>query len=88
MLKLVCIHTKEVFQMANVKNKDAQITPERLEEALIARDRLIIELLVSVLDEKLVIERPILRERVGNLVDLSDHDAQLKETIHALINKL
>ncbi|MEG0258696.1 MAG: phosphate-starvation-inducible protein PsiE [Lysinibacillus sp.] len=74
--------------MANVKNKDAQITPERLEEALIARDRLIIELLVSVLDEKLVIERPILRERVGNLVDLSDHDAQLKETIHALINKL
>ncbi|MFF2178725.1 phosphate-starvation-inducible protein PsiE [Lysinibacillus sp. NPDC094403] len=68
--------------------KTGKITPERLEEALNVRDRLIIELLVQVLDEKLVIERPVLRERVANLVDLSDHDAELKETIHAVINKL
>lgn len=67
---------------------DAKITPERLEEALNVRDRLIIELLVSVLDEKLVIERPILKERVANLIELSDHDDELKETIHALVNKL
>jgi len=68
--------------------KTGKITPERLEEALVVRDRLIIELLVQVLDEKLVIERPVLRERVANLVDLSDHDEELKETIHAVINKL
>lgn len=73
--------------MAKVK-KDAKITPERLEEALNVRDRLIIELLVQVLDEKLVIERPVLRERLGNLVDLSNHDAELKETLTAVINKL
>ncbi len=69
-------------------NKEAKITPERLEEALNVRDRLIIELLVQVLDEKLVIERPVLRERLGNLVDLSNHDAELKETLTAVINKL
>ncbi|GLC90036.1 phosphate-starvation-inducible protein PsiE [Lysinibacillus piscis] len=74
--------------MAKAAKTDAKITPERLEEALNVRDRLIIELLVQVLDEKLVIERPILRERVGNLVDLSEHDEELKETIHALVNKL
>ncbi|MGE7947780.1 phosphate-starvation-inducible protein PsiE [Lysinibacillus sp. NPDC093688] len=68
--------------------KAGKITPERLEEALNVRDRLTIELLVQVLDEKLVIERPVLRERVANLVDLSDYDAELKETIHAVINKL
>ncbi|MFT9818902.1 phosphate-starvation-inducible protein PsiE [Lysinibacillus sp. NPDC056185] len=68
--------------------KTGKITPERLEEALNVRDSLVIELLVQVLDEKLVIERPVLRERVANLVDLSDHDAELKETIHAVINKL
>ncbi|MDD1501356.1 MULTISPECIES: phosphate-starvation-inducible protein PsiE [unclassified Lysinibacillus] len=68
--------------------KAGKITPERLEEALNVRDRLIIELLVQVLDEKLVIERPVLRERVANLVDLSDYDEELKETIHAVINKL
>jgi len=67
---------------------DAKITPERVEEALDIRDRLIIELLVSVLDEKLVIERPILKERLANLVELSNHDDELKETIHALVNKL
>jgi len=74
--------------MAKSAKTDAKITPERLEEALVVRDRLIIELLVQVLDEKLVIERPVLRERVGNLVDLSSYDAGLKETIHAVINKL
>ncbi|ACA42140.1 phosphate-starvation-inducible protein PsiE [Lysinibacillus fusiformis] len=74
--------------MAKSAKTDAKITPERLEEALVVRDRLIIELLVQVLDEKLVIERPVLRERVGNLVDLSSYDAELKETIHAVINKL
>ncbi|AHN23819.1 phosphate-starvation-inducible protein PsiE [Lysinibacillus sphaericus] len=74
--------------MAKSAKSDAKITPERLEEALNVRDRLIIELLVQVLDEKLVIERPVLRERLGNLVDLSDHDAELQETLHAVINKL
>ncbi|HBT72940.1 MAG TPA: phosphate-starvation-inducible protein PsiE [Lysinibacillus sp.] len=74
--------------MAKAAKTDAKITPERLEEALNVRDRLIIELLVQVLDEKLVIERPVLRERLGNLVELADHDAELKETIHAVINKL
>ena len=74
--------------MSKSAKTDAKITPERLEEALNVRDRLIIELLVQVLDEKLVIERPVLRERLGNLVDLADHDAELKETIHAVINKL
>lgn len=68
--------------------KAGKIHEERLAEALDARDRLIIELLVSVLDEKLVIERPILKERLANLIELSDHDDQLKETLHALINKL
>ncbi len=79
---------REDFPMASVSHANAKITPERLEEALAVRDRLIIELLVQVLDEQLVIERPILRERVGNLVQLSDSDDELKETIFALINKL
>ncbi|MFJ8237797.1 phosphate-starvation-inducible protein PsiE [Ureibacillus sp. NPDC094379] len=68
--------------------KTGKIAPERVDEALQVRDRLIIELLVKVLDEKLVIERPILKERLANLVELSDNDNELKETIHALINKL
>lgn len=68
--------------------KTGKIAPERVDEALQVRDRLIIELLVKVLDEKLVIERPILKERLANLVELSDNDDELKETIHALINKL
>ena len=70
------------------KVKVGQITESRLEEALNVRDRLIIELLVKVLDEQLVIERPILRERVENLVELSDYDDELKETLYALVNKL
>ncbi|HWJ77344.1 hypothetical protein JOD29_002806 [Lysinibacillus composti] len=68
--------------------KTGKIAPERVDEALQVRDRLIIELLVKVLDEKLVIERPILKERLANLVELSDNDDELKETIHALINQL
>lgn len=74
--------------MGKTLNLNAKIAPERLEEALTIRDRLIIELLVIVLDEKLVIERPILRERLANLISLSDHDDELKETLHALVNKL
>lgn len=73
---------------SKVLRKDAKIIPERLEEALDVRDRLIIELLVSVLDEQQIIERHILKERLANLVQLSNHDEDLKETVHALINKL
>ena len=74
--------------MAKAINLDAKITESRLEEALNVRDRMIIELLVQVLDEQLVIERPILRERLGNLINLSSHDAELKETLQALTNRL
>lgn len=74
--------------MAGIDNSKAQIAPERLEEALNIRDRMIIELLVQVLDEQLVIERPVLRERLGNLIKLSTNDDQLKETLQALVNKL
>jgi hypothetical protein len=74
--------------MAGIDNSNAKITESRLEEALDVRDRMIIELLVQVLDEQLVIERPILRERLGNLIRLSSHDAELKETVQALVNKL
>ena len=74
--------------MASIDNSNAKITEARLEEALNVRDRMIIELLVQVLDEQLVIERPILRERLGNLIRLSSHDAELKETVQALVNKL
>ena len=68
--------------------KHYEIAPERVDEALAKRDRMIIELLVQVLDEQLVIERHTLRERLGNLVELSDSDPQLKETLHALVEKL
>jgi hypothetical protein len=74
--------------MAGIDTSKAQITETRLEEALNVRDRMIIELLVQVLDEQLVIERPILRERLGNLIRLSSHDEELKETVQALVNKL
>ena len=74
--------------MAKMDTSNAKITESRLEEALNVRDRMIIELLVQVLDEQLVIERPILRERLGNLIRLSSHDAELKETVQALVNKL
>lgn len=68
--------------------KTGKIAPERVEEALQIRDRLIIELLVTVLDEKLVIEKPILHERLANLIELAGHDDELKDTLHALVNKL
>ena len=74
--------------MAGIDTSNAKITESRLEEALNVRDRMIIELLVKVLDEQLVIERPILRERLGNLIRLSNHDEELKETVQALVNKL
>ena len=74
--------------MAGIDTSNAKITEARLEEALNVRDRMIIELLVKVLDEQLVIERPILRERLGNLIRLSNHDEELKETVQALVNKL
>lgn len=68
--------------------KEYTIAPERVEEALNVRDRMIIELLVQVLDEQLVIERPILRERLENLIELSGHDRELKDTLHGLAQKL
>lgn len=74
--------------MAGIDTSKAQITESRLEEALNVRDRMIIELLVQVLDEQLIIERPILRERLSNLIKLSNHDEELKETTQALVNKL
>ncbi|MEK9199969.1 phosphate-starvation-inducible protein PsiE [Ureibacillus sp. 179-F W5.1 NHS] len=67
---------------------DAKITPERVDEALAIRNNLIIELLVDVLDEKLVIERHILRERLANLIELAKYDDELTETLHGVINKL
>lgn len=74
--------------MGSYDTSGAKIHPERLEEALDVRDRMIIELLVQVLDEQLVIERHTLRERLGNLIRLSEKDADLKDTVQALINKL
>ncbi|MCP1146385.1 phosphate-starvation-inducible protein PsiE [Lysinibacillus endophyticus] len=73
---------------SNALKKDAKISPERVDEALSIRDRLIIELLVSVLDEKLVIERHILKERLANLVELADYDGELKETLHGIVAKM
>lgn len=67
---------------------DAKIVPERKEEALKILDSLIIKLFVSVLDEKQIIERHILKERLANLIELSHHDEELKETLHALVNEL
>jgi len=74
--------------MAGIDTSKAIITESRLQEALNVRDRMIIELLVQVLDEQLVIERPILRERLSNLIKLSTYDEELKETTQALVNKL
>ena len=74
--------------MAGIDTSKAIITEARLQEALNVRDRMIIELLVQVLDEQLVIERPILRERLSNLIKLSNYDEELKETTQALVNKL
>lgn len=49
---------------------------------------MLLELFVQVLDEQLVIERPILHERLENLIELSNHDRELKDTLHGLTEKL
>lgn len=74
--------------MAGLDTSFAKITESRLTEAYDARDRMIIELLIEVLDEKLIIEKPIMRERLTNLNLLSDNDQELKNTIQALINNI
>lgn len=73
---------------SSVLKPNAKINPERESEAMAIRNNLIIELLVSVLDEKLVIERHILRERLANLIELAKYDEELTETLHGVINKL
>ncbi len=73
---------------SKVQKLDAKIIPERLEEALVERDRLVLQIIISVLDEQQILERHILKERVANLIELADHDDDLKETVHALINKI
>ena len=70
------------------KPKVGKITESRLQEAMAIRNEVFIELIAQVLHEKLVIERPILHERMENLVELADHDQELKETLYALIKKL
>ena len=70
------------------KVKEYTINPNRVEEALLIQNRMLLELLVQVLDEQLVIERPILHERLANLVELSNHDRELKDTLHGLTQKL
>ena len=70
------------------KKKEYTIAPERVEEALLIQNRMLIELFVQVLDEQLVIERPILHERLENLIELSSHDRELKDTLHGLTEKL
>ncbi len=70
------------------KVKTGHITESRLEEGMKVRNELFIELIAQVLHEQLVIERPILHERMANLVDLSNYDEELKDTLYALINKL
>ena len=70
------------------KVKEYKINPDRVEEALLVQNRMLLELLVQVLDEQLVIERPILHERLENLIELSDNDRDLKDTLHALTQKL
>lgn len=70
------------------KVKEYTINPERVEEALLVQNRMLLELLVQVLDEQLVIERPILHERLSNLIELSNNDRDLKDTLHGLTQKL
>lgn len=70
------------------KVKEYKINPDRVEEALLVQNRMLLELLVQVLDEQLVIERPILHERLENLIELSDNDRELKDTLHGLTQKL
>ena len=70
------------------KKKEYTLAPERVEEALLIQNRMIIELFVQVLHEQLVIERPTLHERLENLIELSSHDRELKDTLHVLTQKL
>ena len=70
------------------KKRVVTIAPERVEEALLIQNRMLIELFVQVLDEQLVIERPTLHERIENLIELSNHDRELKDTLHGLTEKL
>lgn len=70
------------------KKREVTIAPERVEEALLIQNRMLLELFVQVLDEQLVIERPILHERLENLIELSNHDRELKDTLHGLTEKL
>ena len=70
------------------KVKEYTINPDRVEEALLVQNRMLLELFVQVLDEQLVIERPILHERLENLIELSDNDRELKDTLHGLTKKL
>jgi len=70
------------------KPKVGKIAESRLQEAMAIRNEVFIELIAQVLHEQLVIERPILHERMENLVELADHDQELKETLYALIKKL
>ena len=70
------------------KPKVGKITESRLEEAMVIRNEVFIELIAQVLHEQLVIERPILHERMENLVELANYDEELTETLYALIKKL
>lgn len=70
------------------KSKVGKITESRLEEAKAIRNEVFIELIAQVLHEQLVIERPILHERMENLVELANYDEELTETLYALIKKL
>lgn len=70
------------------KPKVGKITESRLQEAMAIRNEVFIELIAQVLHEQLVIERPILHERMENLVELANYDEELTETLYALIKKL
>ena len=70
------------------KPKVGKITESRLQEAMAIRNEVFIELIAQVLHEQLVIERPILHERMENLVELANYDEELTETLYALIIKL
>lgn len=67
---------------------NAKISPQREQEAIEIRNNLMIEVLVDVLDEKLVVERHILKERLANLIELANYDDELNETLHGVVNKL
>lgn len=70
------------------KPKVGKITESRLQEAMAIRNEIFIELIAQVLHEKLIIERPILHERMENLVELAHYDEELAATLYALIKKL